>query len=62
MKVTPGELRVHQAVHHDTNVNTTRYTTCYVTVGTGARRECGDFATLSKEVTYMETILAKEEN
>lgn len=61
MKVTPGELRVHQAVHHDTDVNTTCYTTCYVTVGTGARRERGDFATLSEGVTYMETILAKKE-
>ena len=55
MKVTPGELRVHQAVHHDPNNDTT----FCVSVGTGARRWSGCFVTLSEGTANLADILAR---
>ena len=57
MKVTPGELRVYQAVHHDADNDTT----ICISVGTGARRKCGGIATLSEGAANLAAILAKEE-
>ena len=57
MKVKPGELRVHQAVHHDPNNDTT----ICVSVGTGARRWSGCAVTLSEGTTKLVEFLAKQE-